>query len=140
MQNDFSNEHFPAPRRGTGFYNSFVVRIWTNEQGRVRGLIEHTGTHERLAFLDPEAILPFLRAHLIAPSEFEHKRTWGHCTAQYAVTFAAAAGVRRLALFHHDPSRTDDQLDRITAAAARCGADLGVDVFAAVERSSVTLG
>ena len=74
------------------------------------------------------------------PSEFEHKRTWGHCTAQYAVTFAAAAGVRRLALFHHDPSRTDDQLDRITAAAAQCGADLGVDVFAAVERSSVTLG
>ena len=74
------------------------------------------------------------------PGEFEHKRTWGHCTAQYAVTFAAAAGVRRLALFHHDPSRTDDQLDRITAAAAQCGADLGVDVFAAVERSSVTLG
>ncbi len=73
-------------------------------------------------------------------AEFEQKRTWGHCTIEYAVTLAAAAGAKRLALFHHDPAHSDGKLDRLTAAARACGADLGVDVFAAVEGRSVTLG
>jgi phosphoribosyl 1,2-cyclic phosphodiesterase len=72
--------------------------------------------------------------------ELERKRTWGHCTIEYAVAVAAAAGVARLALFHHDPSHTDDELDRLTAAARCRGAELGVDVFGAVEGRSVTVG
>ena len=51
-------------------------------------------------------------------AEFARKATWGHCTLEYALWLAGHAGVRRLAMFHHDPNRTDDQLDDI----ARCGA------------------
>ena len=37
----------------------------------------------------------------------------GHAAAEYAVGLAVRAGARRVALFHHKPSRTDDQLDAI---------------------------
>ena len=40
----------------------------------------------------------------------------GHSAIEYAVGLAEAAGVRTLVLFHHDPSRTDDQLDALVAA------------------------
>ena len=71
--------------------------------------------------------------------EFALKRNWGHCTTEYAAWVAKEAGVRRLALFHHDPSRTDDQLDTLTACAQRFGDRHGIDVFAAREGLQVEL-
>lgn len=35
---------------------------------------------------------------------------WGHSTWNEAVAVAKDAGVKRLGLFHHDPTRTDDQV------------------------------
>ncbi len=35
---------------------------------------------------------------------------WGHSTFAAGVELARAARVRRLALFHHDPRRTDEQV------------------------------
>lgn len=49
--------------------------------------------------------------------EFRAKATWGHSTLAYAVHVAAAAGARRLALFHHDPRHTDDDVDRLLVEA-----------------------
>jgi phosphoribosyl 1,2-cyclic phosphodiesterase len=51
--------------------------------------------------------------------EFTIKRDFGHSAIDYAVTFARIAGVGRLLLFHHDPVRTDDQLDAIVSAYRR---------------------
>jgi phosphoribosyl 1,2-cyclic phosphodiesterase len=73
------------------------------------------------------------------PSEFTQKRDWGHCTPEYAVWLAAKAGVRRLALFHHDPAHDDDMLDQMSDAAIECGARSGLEVFAARERSTVSV-
>jgi phosphoribosyl 1,2-cyclic phosphodiesterase len=53
--------------------------------------------------------------------EFRRKAHWGHSTVGYAVRVAAEAGVRRLALFHHDPTHDDDQLDRLGEEASRAG-------------------
>ena len=72
-------------------------------------------------------------------SEFAHKSTWGHCTVDYAVWLAAEAGAKRLALFHHDPTRCDDSVDYLAKAAQRAGDRLGVEVMAASERMTVTL-
>lgn len=44
---------------------------------------------------------------------------WGHSTPQRALELAARAGVAMPVLFHHDPWRTDDQLDAIAADARR---------------------
>ncbi len=44
--------------------------------------------------------------------EYRHTCGWGHSTFADAVDLAIEAGVKRLGLFHHDPNRTDDDLDR----------------------------
>ena len=44
------------------------------------------------------------------PEEYPSKRNWGHSTYAYAVQMAAAAGVRRLFLTHHDPAHDDSFL------------------------------
>lgn len=56
-------------------------------------------------------------------AEYPAYRGWGHSTWQQGVALAEAAGVGRLVLFHHDPSRDDDALDAIAAVAdaARAG-------------------
>lgn len=61
------------------------------------------------------------------PEEFVEKAHWGHCTIDYALRVASVAGARRLALFHHDPSHTDDIVDAIVADAQAKGAALGID-------------
>ena len=43
--------------------------------------------------------------------EFDNKRHFGHSTIDYAVHVAHEAGAQRLALFHHCPSHSDDQVD-----------------------------
>jgi phosphoribosyl 1,2-cyclic phosphodiesterase len=69
--------------------------------------------------------------------EFAVKSNWGHCTADYAVRVAEAAGVGRLALFHHDPGRSDLAMDDLLAHARRCGEALGVhDIIGAAEGTS----
>jgi phosphoribosyl 1,2-cyclic phosphodiesterase len=50
-------------------------------------------------------------------SEFPAKAYLGHSTVEYAVALAKDANVRKLLLYHHDPDRTDDQIDAIVAAA-----------------------
>jgi phosphoribosyl 1,2-cyclic phosphodiesterase len=44
---------------------------------------------------------------------------FGHSTYEMAVDVARAAGVKRLALFHHDPAHTDDDIREIERQAAR---------------------
>jgi len=43
--------------------------------------------------------------------EYEAKKGWGHSAFEHAVSAAREAGVERLALIHHDPLRTDAELD-----------------------------
>jgi CheY-like chemotaxis protein/phosphoribosyl 1,2-cyclic phosphodiesterase len=74
-------------------------------------------------------------------AEYPAKRSWGHSSAVQAVDFAVAARARWLALFHHDPARDDDAVDRLVevcrARAAAAGSML--DVFAAAEGQVVDL-
>ncbi len=74
------------------------------------------------------------------PHEFEQKSTWGHCTIDYAVWLAQHCNVRRLALFHHDPSRTDSALDEVQRCAVASGAKFGLEVCAAYEGLTIDLG
>lgn len=50
--------------------------------------------------------------------EFPARRTLGHSAVDYALGLAEAAGVGQLVLFHHDPRRTDDELDVIACSTA----------------------
>jgi len=41
------------------------------------------------------------------------KRGWGHSPMEHAVLSAVESGVKRLALFHHEPVRTDGEMDAL---------------------------
>jgi phosphoribosyl 1,2-cyclic phosphodiesterase/GAF domain-containing protein len=45
--------------------------------------------------------------------EYEQRRGWGHSTMEYVVDLAHRADVKNLLMFHHDPLRTDDELDGV---------------------------
>jgi len=68
-------------------------------------------------------------------AEFAGRREFGHSAVEYALGLAEKAQARRLVLFHHDPSRTDDQLDSLVAG---CRSRL-VDVVAAAEGMTIDL-
>jgi phosphoribosyl 1,2-cyclic phosphodiesterase len=47
------------------------------------------------------------------PSDMPHKHGWGHSLVSQACELAVAAEVKHLILYHHDPERTDHELDAI---------------------------
>ena len=74
-------------------------------------------------------------------AEYEVKRHFGHCTIEYAVRVASEAGARRLALFHHCPTHSDDDVDRMLAYARDVSAKTGgPEVVAAREGMRLTVG
>jgi ribonuclease BN (tRNA processing enzyme) len=48
--------------------------------------------------------------------EYQNKKGWGHSSLEDAALFATSAGVKHLLFAHHDPSRSDTQLDEVFAA------------------------
>jgi phosphoribosyl 1,2-cyclic phosphodiesterase len=74
--------------------------------------------------------------------DYQRTRGWGHSTYADAVDLALEAGVKRLGLFHHDPDRTDDDLDRqvefCRARIAQAGGRL--ECFGCVEGMEIDLG
>jgi phosphoribosyl 1,2-cyclic phosphodiesterase len=74
--------------------------------------------------------------------EYAGRSGWGHSTFSQALRLAEDAGVKRLLFFHHDPTRSDGELDTVVAklrdgALAR-GSRLEVD--AAAEGVELQLG
>jgi phosphoribosyl 1,2-cyclic phosphodiesterase len=52
-------------------------------------------------------------------AEYADHVGWGHSSIPHALAFAAAAGVRQLVAFHHDPSHGDSTLDQLFEEARR---------------------
>jgi len=74
--------------------------------------------------------------------EYVARAGWGHSTFSQAARLAEEGGAKRLLLFHHDPTRSDDELDEIVlrlrdASRARGSA---LDLDAAAEGVEITLG
>lgn len=73
--------------------------------------------------------------------EYKAKVGWGHSTFDYVVDASLSAGAKRLALFHHDPLRDDDALERELMACRRRVAALGasLEVLVATEGETIEL-
>ena len=74
-------------------------------------------------------------------AEYPQRTGWGHTPAEWAVDYGMAADARRLALFHHDPLRSDEALDALveTCRARAVAAGSALEVFAAAEGQVVQL-
>ncbi len=72
--------------------------------------------------------------------EYESSKIgWGHSSCEYAIATAKQAGAKRLALFHHEPIRTDEQMDEL--AEKYCSRDHtgDTDIFFAREGMEIEL-
>jgi CheY-like chemotaxis protein/phosphoribosyl 1,2-cyclic phosphodiesterase len=75
-------------------------------------------------------------------AEYPQKVGWGHSTVEYVVDMALAGRVKRTALFHHDPLRSDDALDELVQRCrerAAAGGGQSMDLFAAAEGMAIEL-
>jgi len=57
------------------------------------------------------------------PSDLAEHLGWGHSTYAEAVTLAQMAGARTLILTHHDPGRSDTEVEKIIAQARKLAAN-----------------
>src|SRR5215471_12693815 len=111
---------------------------WTPAAGRRHG-VEHPGDARHLRFLADADLL--VHDAQYTDAEYPGKRGWGHSPIEYVTDLAVRAGVKRLALTHHDPLHSDDfirrETDRARRRARAQGSDL--DIFAAAEGAEIAL-
>jgi phosphoribosyl 1,2-cyclic phosphodiesterase len=69
------------------------------------------------------------------PSEYETKRGWGHSTTHQVMNLAVKAKVKKLFFFHHEPLRSDDELDEVVAHYRKKAVERGfpIEIHAAME-------
>ncbi|MFN2452503.1 MAG: MBL fold metallo-hydrolase [Candidatus Dormibacteria bacterium] len=117
----FSVLALEIPHKGGRTYG---YRVW-DSTGSIAYLPDHSPTalgtgdgfgefHEAALRLSGGADILFHDAQYTA-AEFPARATFGHSAVDYAVELARRSGAGRLQLFHHEPARTDGQLDAIVA-------------------------
>ncbi len=120
---DFRSGDILRPRPGvtvrTGSLNHPGGCIGYRVEWGGRAVAVITDTEHEPGELDPNVLALISQADLVVydctytEEEMVRKRGYGHSTWQQGVKLCQAAGARQLALFHHDPARTDTQLDAI---------------------------
>ncbi|HEU4368831.1 MAG TPA: response regulator [Methylomirabilota bacterium] len=131
----------PAPALGYRLEANGVVLVYaTDHEPHSRHHPDARGDPARVHREDERHIEFLAGADLLVHDamytleEYPEKLSWGHTPAEWAADFAVAARARRLALFHHDPSRTDRALDALVARCRRrLPAAEAPEVFAAAE-------
>jgi phosphoribosyl 1,2-cyclic phosphodiesterase len=81
-----------------------------------------TGIHRRSEFINEcnQRVVDFCRGCdlLVADTqytdeEYQSKRGWGHSSVGQVLSLARSASIKKLVLFHHEPTHDDKELDRI---------------------------
>jgi phosphoribosyl 1,2-cyclic phosphodiesterase len=67
------------------------------------------------------------------PDEYARRPHWGHSTPDHAIYMATQANAKNLILFHHDPHRTDQQVDAIEGVYRARAMEHGLMLVAARE-------
>ena len=121
-------------------HEPFSAQLWrTNADPTRIESISHEGDRRHARFMAGADLV--IHDAQYTPEEYASKKTWGHSSYEYVVEIAAAAGVRQVALTHHDPDH-DDQFvatieHRARLLASQRGASL--DVFCAYEGCEIIL-
>ena len=99
----------------------------------------HPGEERHVAFVQGVDVL--IHDAQYSDDEYPSKRGWGHSTIEYAVDLAVRAGVKKLVLFHHDPTHSDAWIrTHLTRARRRAAAQRSdVEIVAAAEGDQLEL-
>jgi CheY-like chemotaxis protein/phosphoribosyl 1,2-cyclic phosphodiesterase len=121
-------------------HEPFSDQLWRAgaEPGRIESIL-HEGDRRHAKFMaDADLVIHDAQ---YTPEEYAAKKTWGHSAYDYVVQVAAAAGVRRVALTHHDPAHNDrfvaDMEQNARSLALQLGT--GLEVFCAYEGCTIAL-
>jgi len=88
-----------------------IVYVSDNEVGAPEHYASAPGW--RTAFVDfVRGAAVLVHDAMYTTEEYDHHRGWGHSTYRDAVDVALEARVGTLVLFHHEPRRTDDEMDQ----------------------------
>jgi CheY-like chemotaxis protein len=101
--------------------------------------IVHAGDRRHVDFLRGADLV--IHDAQYTAAELANRHNWGHSSLEYAVDVCVAAGVKQLAFIHHDPDRSDDEIEQLEAAAQARARAWGshLIVRAAAEGSQVVL-
>jgi diguanylate cyclase (GGDEF)-like protein len=106
-------------------------------------VFHHPGDQRHIEFLSGADLV--IHDAQYTSDEYRLKLGWGHSPTDYATDVAIAAGVARLALFHHDPTH-DDEVDVFAAAEGMAfdivgkGREKTVVEFSALDRRPIAGG
>jgi phosphoribosyl 1,2-cyclic phosphodiesterase len=108
------------PGRAQGFRiedsdGSSLAYLTDNELSSPHGSV--TPLEELARFADGVDVL--IHDSQYVNSDMPTKRGWGHSVVDDVLQLGVLAGPKLLALFHHDPDRSDEALDAIAARAGR---------------------
>ncbi|MEP7207085.1 MAG: response regulator [Casimicrobiaceae bacterium] len=115
-------------------HEPFSESLWhENPAPDATASIAHEGDRRHARFMAGAGLV--IHDAQYTPEEYPSKKNWGHSTYEYAVELAATAGVRQLALTHHDPAHDDAFIDGLEKRAQAYARQLGhsVEVLCAYE-------
>ena len=110
-------------------HEPYSAALWRGdaEPGRIESIL-HANDRRHARFMAGADVV--IHDAQYTPEEYPAKKNWGHSAYDYVVQVAAAAGVRKLFLTHHDPSHDDACIAHIEQqareVAKRAGSDLEV--------------
>jgi CheY-like chemotaxis protein len=98
--------------------------LWHSDSqpGKIESIL-HDGDRRHALFMQNADVV--VHDAQYTPEEYPAKKNWGHSTYSYVTQIAAAAGVKRLFLTHHDPTHSDDFLEEIEQKAQALALSLG---------------
>ena len=106
---------------------------WAGAASDLAARLHHPGDRRHAEWLAGTDLL--IHDAQYTDTEYATRRGWGHSPVEYIVDIAIVAGVRRLALFHHDPARLDQQLTQLVRQMRRRTREQGspLEIIAAAE-------
>lgn len=121
-------------------HEPYSETLWRHDapRGKMASIL-HDGDRRHARFMSGADLV--IHDAQYTPEEYPAKKNWGHSTFDYAVGVAAAAGVRKLVLTHHDPSHDDKFLTGLERRAreAMRGYGVSTEVLCAYEGLDLTL-
>jgi len=89
-----------------------------NHEGQATHLPKETAEHMIQRMVDTlHGVRVLIHDAQYTAEEYRSKVGWGHSAVEDVVDLAGKAGVERLFLFHHDPMRSDADINRVLRAA-----------------------
>jgi phosphoribosyl 1,2-cyclic phosphodiesterase len=124
--------------------NVKVVYATDNEIDRLLSVAARSGGAHGEIRRAPAVLVDFARnADLLiadgqyTDAEYLGKVGWGHSSCITVVDLAVQAGVKQLAIFHHDPARSDADVDQLIETCRKRAAELASDLIVFGAREGV---